>query len=315
MCLLKTDLLGFSPRLGIDKGQSERIAAVCSVTDCLDCTEDHTKCVCLTTDFYYFDDSGKKICSGNVPVGYGKQEVNPSTLEVKRCKEGCLGCRDDYTKCWECSSSNPYRKNEYPVSECYGESRIPEGFGKDRGIEGIIKPCSVDGCIGCKDNHQECLRCSLYHIGAYPVTQCYGSIPIGHGIQVSENQLALCSDQGCKQCKTDYRRCEVCLGDFWKNLNLSAENQRVCTKCDQDGEWRHEAERTCNKCHSTCKSRKKMFFGLILANLVLTKSIRQEMHIKHRKQLHRMLGLSVHFFRLKMHHLSRRGFRDSPPVL
>jgi hypothetical protein len=113
---------------------------VCALPDeCLQCTEDYTKCT-VCKDSYYFSSQDSKCYSlASIPANTGvvKQPPGIKYLSVSMCDSaGCTDCSSDYLVCNSCDGSHFFDSTN---KKCF--STVPKGFGRVTQSSTEILPC------------------------------------------------------------------------------------------------------------------------------------------------------------------------------
>lgn len=186
---------------------------VCSQPDeCLQCTEDYTKCT-VCKDSYYFSSQDSKCYSlASIPSNTGvvRQPPGIKYLSVSMCDSaGCTDCSSDYLVCNSCDGSHFFDSTN---KKCF--STVPKGFGRVTQSSTEILPCRDPDCLICDSIYTECSSCKSGVYLDVETSTCKSTIPLGKGKDTlsSSNEILTCSDSTlCSVCKDDYKVCLECI--------------------------------------------------------------------------------------------------------
>jgi hypothetical protein len=180
--------------------------------ECLQCTEDYTKCT-VCKDSYYFSSQDSKCYSlASIPSNTGvvRQPPGIKYLSVSMCDSaGCTDCSSDYLVCNSCDGSHFFDSTN---KKCF--STVPKGFGRVTQSSTEILPCRDPDCLICDSIYTECSSCKSGVYLDVETSTCKSTIPLGKGKDTlpSSNEIRTCSDSSlCSVCKDDYKVCLECI--------------------------------------------------------------------------------------------------------
>ena len=237
---------------GKEIGRQDNQLKECTVTGCLVCREDHTKCEqCNKALGYYFiPPTPIEVChyKDNIPQGWGIDLTAGAENQLKQClkkPQGCLVCDKNYQACTRCQDYHIPDQNGQ--INCYDYASILNGYGINQNSPKLEK-CQIGDCLVCKDDYRACSQCKKYHIGTTPFKECFQekNITIGYGIDKGETKLQKCLVDQCLRCESNYRVCTKCTNALYLDW------EKRCSDCTLDGTRNDESTMTCHLCHKTC---------------------------------------------------------------
>ena len=222
-CMLKTQLLSLVIPQGIDLTTGSIKTNPCGDGNCMNCIDDHTTCVSCDTPSGYYLNLNTSACIQKIsfPLSHG---VDLSDNTVKPCQvANCASCINDMNIC-ECDNVNGYY---WYNNQCIMKDAFPVGYGINTGSM-KVEPCLDSQCSNCKDDLQQCAKCTPTSTNPYLYqSKCIsiGQVPNGYGANTSTNSIEQCtSDTNCKICDVD---------------------KTICTRCEQNGANKYLLDNKC----------------------------------------------------------------------
>ena len=206
----------------------------------------NSACDVCSKGYYLWIDGPTRLCYAynDIPIGRG---IDTSTnRELKSCSDtGCKICKDDYTKCSECTDPKQYINSNFictvmPASTGF-KSRNPD----------VIEACTAGtNCEDCIDDYTNCVTCKspnyFLKVGSNAcITETQIEDGYGHQSGSPENILP-CHDSLCKDCKAVHTVCIEC------KTNKYIDPSNVCADCEVDNGW-YIDDKHCKACNSLCK--------------------------------------------------------------
>jgi hypothetical protein len=220
-CYLAGDLpVGYGPNL------VTRMGSQCP-TNCQECRETSSKCtLCSQQAATYYIYNNLCYTLFSLPAGWGAGPA-PEYKAMKCLDDGCLDCKEDYTKCSICKSTPTMYYLHAPDQRCYLKENIPIGYGlKLSGSRGETQACAIPLCSECNEGYMTCSKCQnatpklfLHKLSCVP----YTDLPDYYGGNYDTLASAQCAISGCLSCKENYRICTKCGTSGGKQLYLDSE--------------------------------------------------------------------------------------------
>jgi hypothetical protein len=193
----------------------QQALAACTDTNCLKCVDNKATCTRCKDSLGYYMNTNTSLCQHISAVASGNG-ANLVTFEFDPCSDThCYDCKADYTACIECNTAQSYFMNvNVNPNICQLDSTIDDFFGADS-VSKTFVACSMTGCQKCQSDYLACTQCDFansYFMNTNTTTcQLASTAPDGFGPNLqSPYQLLACTDQYCKDCRSDYSACAVC---------------------------------------------------------------------------------------------------------
>jgi hypothetical protein len=189
----------------------------CADSNCSSCADDSRSCSqCKPTSaFKYLNPvTGKCVEANSIPSGFGIDPSNPSG-QVKACKDtNCVDCRQDFSRCAECSQKSAYKLLDKVSGTCISTAELPDGKGYNPQT-GTVEACRDTSCAVCSADSRICTKCrkdTAANILDPRTGTCHSTqtLPPGTGLDKTTGQIRDCKDPGCSNCSEDYSFCTKC---------------------------------------------------------------------------------------------------------
>jgi hypothetical protein len=186
--------------------------ALCSVSHCLNCKSNSSRCNgCDTVAGYYLDQTSN-TCVHYLSIAdfYG---ADLSLGTVESCSvANCLDCKASHLACARCNVAGSYFKN-VSSGDCVFISSIPSGKGANA-TTGIYETCWTSNCKNCQSDSATCQVCDVIN-GYFKNTtdgQCQFRLTIADyfGPDINTGFISPCTDGHCKLCKQSNADCDLC---------------------------------------------------------------------------------------------------------
>lgn len=201
------------------KGECEK----CSLSNCLDCSEDYTKCQECQVGYSY-DNSICKKCSDDKCVNC-KDDSN----YCDKCIEG-YGMDHDL-KCVKCNQTNCLDCSLYYIC-----TKCKEGYFN---YLYTCHKCLDENCDECYTQSKECIKCKPgYTLG-------------------KDRECVPCSIKNCKDCEENRCICQKCMDGYGFDDKANSNTFRQCIKCSVDNCATCDTYGTCRKCMKNYNLNKK----------------------------------------------------------
>ncbi len=183
----------------------------CRETGCLDCREDHLKCLkCDASKKFYLLKSSSQCCNiSSFPEFHGPDLF--ASLVVPCIPSSCRFCPASHINCVDCSKLPKH--HYFPQNgSCLKASEVPAGFGIDEASIKLL-PCLSDKCVACRSDYRVCSKCRAEAGYLLLAGSCLEAkdLPRFFGSDWSRGVARRCSGEFCLRCAADFRRCEECM--------------------------------------------------------------------------------------------------------
>jgi hypothetical protein len=118
--------------------------------------------------------------------------------------------RQQRSTCTGCNTASFYYLHN---NNCIQPASMPSGYGPNL-TTGIVEVCGEPHCLLCQTDKSQCTGCdtaSGYYLSLNDSTCIHtGSMPSYNGPNLSNGEVALCSDIHCLDCHLTHLQCIIC---------------------------------------------------------------------------------------------------------
>lgn len=264
----------------------------CSSSRCLNCNQDHNKCLACQSQYLYYANLSTSVvkCMTRDELVASKQKIGPSNAgskELVDCSSGCQTCFNLFTTCEACEDKSHYLIPDGSPSNCMPIEDVPDVAGSGLNITArTVVQCNETNCRNCRFNYQVCRECKigfmLYPKNSDKDTACLDTSEVSEGtgrvVGSIPEYIEDCQIQGCKSCAVNNMICNACKHTHFSQLYSNGsveichessatipstfgikENTNILQKCQEGCLICRENYLQCHKClqswyqfNSTC---------------------------------------------------------------
>ena len=184
----------------------------CTTSNCADCFAQSTVCVACQPAYAFKNDVANQCFFKATTAFYGPTPSDPLTLTL--CSvSNCRLCSATFGECSECDASYALVSGRSDI--CQLTSSLYTGYGQDTGQPATLATiylCLDAYCENCQADTRVCVLCSAASSRQLRKSdgRCYANTAAGYGQDPTlPSHLDQCLYQGCQDCFSDYRFCQV----------------------------------------------------------------------------------------------------------